>query len=928
MLIVLSAIGPWSHSQTPIPNVLSADLGTAGFLRTGNSGCYGPTPPGGAGSIPSNDPGHTRELLQFGRGVIPAASATVNPQCFGFQNINNQGGPSFNNCVGVKLEHIQDVQPIGDWSTGSGYLFVTHNQDNFGHLFVLKTNNVVGAPNDQELYGLPGVDGQGVWYRRLFAPPCSQEGSYNHPGDIALVGNIIVVAAQNWNGNACTTNIWSPATPDAVLFYDVSDPENPVYLGKIPISAVAPQLSELSNLTAGKIDNYYYMRLGDGNSAQWLYSTTMSPQASTWLPLAAFIDLGGPGVDTIISMQEEGTTSPSSWALNLNPGPILDPYERIRATRITSSAGGSILTQGPETREYVLPSLTSIAPGLAERGIYVSPRGRMSRVVIDGGFTSSGDTCIVEIASMHFLQDVVFPPTSPILPLGDFYGWSLPQYFSTIQAADIDGDGTEEILGRAASGLLAWKNVNGTWIQILGSIPLTDASGWSAPQYYSTIQTADLDGNGKAEIIARSSSGVQAWSHYFTGFQPVPGTIPLTDASGFALTQYYSTIQSADIDGDGRDEILARDAFGVKAWSHNGQAWVQRNGIIPLSDASGWSLEPYYSTIGTGDFDGNGTAEVYARSGAGVMVWTRVNDNWVQLQNALLPLTDIAGFGVPAYYRTIQAADINGDGADELLARGSLGMFAYSLLTGSWTTLPGSIPFSDASFFLDPSLFLTIQTADLDGDGAKEVIARDFTFGLSAYSFSGSSWVGLGSTIQILSYPSAYNAPQYYFTIQTADVDGDRRADILARLIWGLYRWEPSALGASWRDAAGVNRFGTSSPDCLGYQPTIRIAGPARSGNSSFAVITTGTPALSPGLLGFSSASAPGTNINGIQLWIDLNGALVIPVNSDYLGNSVLSLPLPPGLTGATVYAMSVWFDAGCPTQNLSATDGIQVTLF
>ena len=108
----------------------------------------------------------------------------------------------------------------------------------------------------------------------------------------------------------------------------------------------------------------------------------------------------------------------------------------------------------------------------------------MSRVAIDAGFRNSDDTCTVEVASMHFLQDVVWPPTSPILPLSDFLGWAAPQYYTTIQAADLDGDGAAEILGRAAGGLFAWKLVAGTWITMLGSLPFGDATPPTAPQIH------------------------------------------------------------------------------------------------------------------------------------------------------------------------------------------------------------------------------------------------------------------------------------------------------------------------------------------------------------------------------------------------------------------------------------------------------------
>src|SRR5437763_15800338 len=35
-----------------------------------------------------------------------------------------------------------------------------------------------------------------------------------------------------------------------------------------------------------------------------------------------------------------------------------------------------------------------------------------------------------------------------------------------------------------------------------------DIGGWDQPQYYGTIQLADIDGNGRAELIGRGPSGI------------------------------------------------------------------------------------------------------------------------------------------------------------------------------------------------------------------------------------------------------------------------------------------------------------------------------------------------------------------------------------------------------------------------------------
>ena len=89
---------------------------------------------------------------------------------------------------------------------------------------------------------------------------------------------------------------------------------------------------------------------------------------------------------------------------------------------------------------------------------------------------------------------------------GDADGWTDPSQYSTIQLADVNGDGRDELIGRNDEGLEIWwfdtsvgqwrpqVDANGTPVALddfaspaPGETPATD---WTRPEYYSTIQTA------------------------------------------------------------------------------------------------------------------------------------------------------------------------------------------------------------------------------------------------------------------------------------------------------------------------------------------------------------------------------------------------------------------------------------------------------
>ena len=54
--------------------------------------------------------------------------------------------------------------------------------------------------------------------------------------------------------------------------------------------------------------------------------------------------------------------------------------------------------------------------------------------------------------------------------------------------------GSYTVLARSAGSIEAWEYETGAWKQLPNGPGWSDAAGWNAPEYYSTIQTADLEG--------------------------------------------------------------------------------------------------------------------------------------------------------------------------------------------------------------------------------------------------------------------------------------------------------------------------------------------------------------------------------------------------------------------------------------------------
>lgn len=397
------------------------------------------------------------------------------------------------------------------------------------------------------------------------------------------------------------------------------------------------------------------------------------------------------------------------------------------------------------------------------------------------------------------------------LGLSDAAGWSQPQYYETLRLADINGDGQAELLIRGSAGLFTavfnqaigqWQNINA------GTLGLTDAGGWNLPQYYSTLRLADIDGDGKAELLLRAGDGLHTFAFNQTNEQwqdinaPILG---MDDANGWSQAQYYETLQLADINGDGQAELIFRGPFGLFTYAYDRvhKYWYDLNaGTLGLTDAGGWNLPQYYRTLRLADIDGDGQAELLLRSATGLhtFAFNQTSKQWQDINAPILGMDDANGWNQPQYYETLHLGDVNADGRAELIFRGPFGLFTYAFdpTHKQWYDLnAGDLGMTDTAGWNLPQYYTTYRLADINADGQAELLVRG-SAGMRAYVFdqTSSTWVGLpGGTIG-LSDAGGWGNPQYYATIQLADINGDGQAELIARSAMGIDAWHynPSLL--------------------------------------------------------------------------------------------------------------------------------------
>jgi hypothetical protein len=207
-----------------------------------------------------------------------------------------------------------------------------------------------------------------------------------------------------------------------------------------------------------------------------------------------------------------------------------------------------------------------------------------------------------------------------------------PLSYRSIRFADVDGDGYADVCGRTTTGVSCARNTQGgafapstAWT----TSNFTDAGGWNADAYASTVQLADVNGDGAADVCGRGPSGlvcaVSNGSNAFVHDRVWSFRGDFGDAAGWnAAAGYYGSIHFGDVNGDGLADACGRNASGLTCALSDAVAFQQGMPLQPgaFTNAQGWLPDAYGTSLRIADMNHDGRADACGRSGAGLVCTT------------------------------------------------------------------------------------------------------------------------------------------------------------------------------------------------------------------------------------------------------------------------------------------------------------------
>ncbi len=253
----------------------------------------------------------------------------------------------------------------------------------------------------------------------------------------------------------------------------------------------------------------------------------------------------------------------------------------------------------------------------------------------------------------------------------DALGWGAEMYGSTVMLGDVTGDGLADLCARGSAGVWCVQSNGGAFVsRALWTSAYADAAGGTAPEVFGSLRLGDVDGDGRSDLCARAGDGVTC--HRSDGTSFGPGTTWIGNEWGTALglpaAQAGRTLRLGDLDADGDADLCERGGDGVHCALAEPGASAFRDPAMrsqgDFSDGAGWSgLEAYWRTVQLGDVTGDGRADLCGRGGAGLLCLFSVDGRFSRLvHHVSRHFGNAGGWGATERGMTVRLGDVDGDG--------------------------------------------------------------------------------------------------------------------------------------------------------------------------------------------------------------------------------------------------------------------------
>lgn len=352
--------------------------------------------------------------------------------------------------------------------------------------------------------------------------------------------------------------------------------------------------------------------------------------------------------------------------------------------------------------------------------------------------------------------------------------------------ADLDGDGLPDLIAVNKIGrtLTIFQN-QGTGVSSFSTVALSLPLQGNP----SNVKVADIDGDGRPDIIVATGSGGSSIGIYRNTTNFASSTLPRTlsfgtraDVSISSITLSPGVLAIGDFDGDGRQDIAAAcyntdpaKLLILRNTNTAGGGTVNSFSLSSFTAGANPTFAALTSSLCVGDFNGDRMPDI-----------AMVNQNYLSAGTLSVFRNTSTGPGVTSFASAlslatgvypvdVQSGDMDGDGATDIIVTNSQSN-SVALYRNTYMSPATALSFS-SQITLSNSLNnpAGVAVGDIDGDGKAEIVASNFVYSGSVNIYKNRSTSGSPLFTDL----GTFSTGKFPAGISIGDLNGDGYPEII-----------------------------------------------------------------------------------------------------------------------------------------------------